>query len=168
MKEERFYTGCWSFAAPARVSIRLLPTTGCSAGVSFSPSSFPGAGLPPRAGSVVAAAEPPLVPLADLGGLADFLAGCRLVEDRRDLAKPICRRQHVAGDAERQQDQVLHHALLSEVFRVDLREMLPLVRQVLDREDRVGRADGDARAAVDALVRVDVKLGHLVEVLRPL
>src|SRR5215468_6306767 len=53
--------------------------------------------------------------------------------------------------------------LLRVPVRVDLLEVRPLLGKVGLVEDRVDRALGDARAAVDALVRVDVQeLGRRV------
>src|SRR3954465_13356990 len=51
-----------------------------------------------------------------------------------------------------------------EVLRVDLGEPLPLVGQLVLGEARVDRARLDAGVAVDALLRVDVELLHLVVV----
>src|SRR5207237_10194429 len=50
-----------------------------------------------------------------------------------------------------------------DVARVDLRKMLPLLGQVIQRENRGDRADGDARAAIYALDRINVKLRDFVE-----
>src|ERR1044071_1737150 len=46
---------------------------------------------------------------------------------------------------------------------VDGDELLLVGRDLVEREDRVRRADRDAGAAVDALARVDVDLGGAVE-----
>src|SRR5271170_4842215 len=49
--------------------------------------------------------------------------------------------------------------LFLKIFRVDLRKMLPLIRQVFNWEDRRHRANWDAGSAVNALGGMDVKLG---------
>src|SRR5262249_61809188 len=53
---------------------------------------------------------------------------------------------------------------LREVLRVDQRELLPLLGQLILCEARVHRARLDARVAVDALLRVDVELLDVVVV----
>src|SRR6266849_10576856 len=50
-----------------------------------------------------------------------------------------------------------------DVARVDLRKMLPLLGQVVQHKNRGHGADGDARAAVYALDRINVKLRDFVE-----
>src|SRR3954464_6580897 len=45
----------------------------------------------------------------------------------------------------------------AEVFGVALREGLPLFREVIEREDGGNRANRHARAAIDALDRIDVE-----------
>src|SRR6201995_5784717 len=49
---------------------------------------------------------------------------------------------------------------VGEVVGVDLREVLPLVRQLIVREDRVDRTFLDAGVAVDALLGIDEQLLH--------
>src|SRR5215469_16677670 len=49
-------------------------------------------------------------------------------------------------------------ALLRVPVRVDRREVLPLLRQILQRKDRRHRADRNAGAAVNAFDRADVQL----------
>jgi len=46
---------------------------------------------------------------------------------------------------------------------VQLRVLLPLLRQVVQCEDRGHRAHRYAGAAIDALHRVNIELGHIVE-----
>src|ERR1035441_1154570 len=47
--------------------------------------------------------------------------------------------------------------LLAVVSGVPRREALPLLRQIVERKDRRNRANRNARAAIDAFHRVDVK-----------
>src|SRR5271157_3702627 len=47
--------------------------------------------------------------------------------------------------------------LAAEVLGVALGVLFPLLRQILECEDRRNRADGDARAAINALHRIDVQ-----------
>ena len=46
---------------------------------------------------------------------------------------------------------------------VQFRILLPLLGQVVERENRGHRADRHARAAIDAFNRINVKLGNAVE-----
>jgi hypothetical protein len=50
------------------------------------------------------------------------------------------------------------------VLRIDCRKMRPLLGQIIQREDGRNRADGYACTAIDALYRVNVKLGHGPEI----
>src|SRR2546422_6893887 len=50
-----------------------------------------------------------------------------------------------------------------DVACVDLRKLLPLLRQILQRENRGHRADGHTGATVDAFDGVDVELRDFIE-----
>ena len=50
-----------------------------------------------------------------------------------------------------------------DVAYVDLRKLLPLLRQILQRENRGHRADGHTGATVDAFDGVDVELRDFIE-----
>ncbi len=49
------------------------------------------------------------------------------------------------------------------MLRIDLGEVLPFVRQIVEREDCGNRTDGNAGTAVDAFDRIDVELRLLTK-----
>jgi hypothetical protein len=57
-------------------------------------------------------------------------------------------------------DQTAQGGLTAEKVGILLREALPLLRQIVGGKDGGNRADGNARAAIDALDRVDKQLIH--------